>query len=118
MTAMLVVLAGCSRTPSVGAAREAFEDKWAGKIKGGAFEVRGFKRVDGESRDVFGVKLYTLQYEVEVKHGRDVVYRGTDRLLEGLADRFDRSHSKGQIERVRGHVTFRRTEKGWRVENI
>ena len=112
----LILLSACSRTPSVADARKAFEDRWEHKIKNGDFEIVSFKKLDAQPQEIFGVKYYTLEYEVEVRHLRDLIHR--TELLEYVAGPFDKSHRKGEIQRVRGVVTFTRTEKGWRANSI
>lgn len=129
----ILSLSGCTSYPSERDAKKAFETHIKIKINeqvidkkqidDGVIEILSFRKVNAQSREESGVKIYVVEYEAEIKYpkGLNLKYKhclDTSKfqgwecyslLWRGLMVR-----DKGQNEKLRDEIVFEKTEKGWR----
>jgi hypothetical protein len=128
-TAMLAIIAlfgtlGCSFRPSVADGQNAIADKIK-KESQGRIDLVDFKMTDGQGRELSGVKIYRLEYDVTIEFTADCVWLHLDDM-RGLSFRTDivTPASRGEVVRrldrrkISGSMNFERTEKGWRVSDV
>lgn len=101
-----VTRADASR-PSESAGRAFIE----GKMKGQPYILRAFKKTNGQSQEVFGVKIYVMEFEADVDctkvtHSPDALalVGGYNIACRGMGER----HT------FEGKIRFEKMEKGWR----
>jgi hypothetical protein len=95
----LILISACSTDPSESDARKVFEDHWKDNIKNEEFKIISFKRGDAKIGEGFGMKIYIMKYEAEIKY------------LKGP--------QKGEIEKIKGEIIFRKAiggDLGWMGE--
>jgi uncharacterized OB-fold protein len=80
--------------PSEADARKVFENLRQ-ESNSGVAEIVSFKQVSSETQEILGVKLYSVDYEAELRFPKRV-----------------------QTERVTGRVTFKLSPKGWFGEDF
>ena len=80
--------------PSEADARKVFENQREERLKDGLAEILTFKKVNAESQEILGVRLYIVEYEAEIRYP-----------------------NKDQTEKVEGRITFKMTDKGWLGED-
>ena len=98
--ALFAILGGCTGgSPSEADARLVVEKdgpRWSDGIRDGTVKVMSFKKVNGQAMEIYGVKMYTMDYEVQ---------------LEFLKK--DGGHKVGDKVTYTGQIEFEKTEKGW-----
>jgi len=97
--------------PTESAARTVFENQRREKINSGFIEILGFKKVDGQRRELHGVTFYTVEYQAEIKYPKGSKCTVQEYLFGnvGCAEM-----QPGEIGNLRGEITFERTENGWK----
>ncbi len=111
---MMILLTSCGfSNPSESDARDVFEKKYEQEIKDGTIKINKFKKVDGQSAELAGVKFYTLKYEAEIEYpkGLNEQCRPPAPWTCGLTN----FKEKGQKEELKGEVHFEKTENGWQT---
>jgi len=105
--------------PSEAHARRFFDKQNREQINGGVIEVLRFKKINGQSSEINGIRLYTIEYEAEVKYPKGINsncggpgFAGWDCWFATLGG--GQVKQKGEVEKVRDKITFERTEKGWK----
>jgi hypothetical protein len=88
--------------PTEDEARKAVEQFMERGPTKGIFSVTRFKKTDGMSGEMRGIKMYELKFAAERKVLKDVSY----------------NIKKDSIQKFTGTVQFLRSEKGWNVENV
>lgn len=125
ITMLLAVLVGCSSTPSDSDGKKILADTIQQQSKG-LIKLVSFNKTNGQSGEVMGVKLYSMEYEGEIEF-LDNVYWGSPFGLLGFdAAKADGSMlsimgknkkaKKGDRYKFKGSIRFEKTEKGWRGE--
>lgn len=119
--ALLVVLFKNTVTnyPTEAVAKKVFENQYRDQINGGFAEIVSFKRTNGQASEMYGVKLYTIEYEADIKYPKGVnsncsrtEFTGWDCWFAAIGG--GQIRQKGEIEKRRGKLIFERTEKGWK----
>lgn len=121
------IFAGCSSLPSESDARKYLEAKISEESKGN-IELVIFQKSNGIEQDVFGQKLYDMEFfaTVEIlKDGHTNDYKG--KFSFKFYDQPDARPSfqqilmprseakKGQRFELKGTLRYEKTEKGWRI---
>ena len=104
--ALFALLGGCAgSSPSEADAREVLEKNsaWSRGIQEGAIKVISFKKVDGQTMEIYGVKHYEMDYVVQLQ------------VLKDSSDGW--TVSGGKTRTYAGRISFEKTEKGWRGES-
>ena len=110
--AVMFFLMNCgSSAPPISDARAVFEKRYEREIKDGTMKVNDFKKVDGQSGEFMGVKLYSLKYEAEVVYPKGL----TCNYVSNLCGWTGRTKGAGEKEILKGEVNFEKTENGWQV---
>jgi len=109
--------------PTEDDARKILEDQI--KNDQGRIKLISFKKTDGQRGDLFGVPMYSLEYEAEVEVLEDCDWKGSDWQGNILGKRdgvktqktlFGQPHlKKGQRQKISASVNFEKSEKGWRL---
>lgn len=113
------ILIGCGfSTPSESDAKAVFEKKYEKEIKDGTVKVTKFKKVDGQSAEFAGVKLYQLKYEAEIEYPKGLHPECKNPSAGITPCGFYYSFKEiGGKENLTGEINFEKTEKGWQVRN-
>ena len=115
--AIFLINCGLS-TPSESDARAIFEKKYEQEIKDGLVKVTKFKKVDGQSGELAGVKFYTFQYEAEIEYPKglhpECENPGPGISACGFWIKFK---AVGAKETSTGKIQFEKTENGWKPIN-
>ena len=108
-----LVLIGCGgvTTPSESIGRQVFENIKKDEIDKGVLKIKNFKKVNGQSYEILGVKGYKLEFESEIEYLQDV----KGQAMFSLA--IKTIHKKGDIDKQKGTLTFEETEKGWKAQD-
>lgn len=108
-----VVLIGCgaAATPSEAIGRKVFENDYATPVEKGVLKINSFKKINGQSYEILGVKGYKLEFEAEVEYLQDVKGQGMFSLA------LTTLHKKGDVDKRKGSITFEQTEKGWKAQD-
>jgi len=120
---VLMIVSACAKNPSETDARKVFENTIRTRFDNTVIEIVSFKKVNAQTREDSGVKIYVVEYAAEMrypnglnanmKHCLDTSrFQGWDCYMFMLTD--GRVRDKGQIEGVGGEIIFEKTEKGWR----
>lgn len=127
MTMLLAVLVGCSSTPSDSDGKKIVADTIQQQSKG-LIKLVNFNKTNGQSGEVMGVKLYSMEYEGEIEFLENCYWGGFLGGFEavkpqpGYWGEFGNRMGgrtpvkKGQHEKIKGKIQFEKTEKGWRGE--
>lgn len=135
-------LAGCSRPPSAGVGQQAIEDR-VKRDSEGCIKLVQFRKTNGQSAEINGVKIYTLDYETEIEFleackwnipifagtimNTEASFRTTkssDKTLGAAAQLMEASMnpgtevSKGQRVKLIGAIRFEKKEKGWWIDSV
>jgi len=107
---LVFLFSACSAKPSEADGKKAFEDGsyFRRDLKEGSVAIKGFKKVNGQTMEAFGVKLYKMEYEAEIEYLKE----------EGGFLFPPYIYKKGDIRRVKGTIMFEQTEKGWKVRDV
>ncbi len=118
---LAMLLAACSPSgkPSARDAKKVFLN--LAEFRDGIAELRDFEKTNGQERELFGVKIYTLEYEVKVRMLKDG-YCGwrlfsSDKFIAtsspGLFDNANGAEA-GETVTLTGSTSFELTERGWK----
>lgn len=112
---------GCAdKVPQVSALSHILETAVEGE-KAGAIRLSDVRKTDGQSRDMFGVKMYSLEFEavfdVSEDVGCHVDYFGKNKLVV-YEEREKPTAFAGDRLKVSGEAEFERKESGWVVSAI
>lgn len=111
---------GCSQAPSESDARKVYENKNSEKIRNGALELKNFRKVNAQMRNLMGIKVYEMEYEAEVRYPKGL---NTECLNpSGWAEYFcdldgGPAYPAGQITKQKGKLVFEETERGWKGQD-
>lgn len=111
----MAFLANCGgATPTVSQARSAFEEQHKAELQKGIMKINSFSKVDGQSGEFMGIKLYELKYEAEVEYpeGQHPQCRNPNNPGCGILFSFK---DIGEKEVLKGEIQFEQTERGWQV---
>lgn len=81
-----------------------------GAIKRGIWKLHSFSKTNGQQGEVFGVKVYRLDYAAELEYAQDEPDAFGNTGGSGL-------HKKGDIVKRNGSLRFEKTEKGWKGQD-
>ena len=105
--------------PTESEARIVFERQHREQINGGFVEIVSFKKTNGQSSEMNGVKFYTIEYEADIKYPKGInsncsrtEFTGWDCWFAAIGG--GQIRQKGEVEKRRDKITFERTEKGWK----
>lgn len=117
LTITSVLLSACSGTPSESDGRAFFENHWKEAIQNGTVKVSSFKKVNGQSGEMMGIKFYRLAYEAKIEYPKGLNTRCLEsnpplECIVGVV----KVRSIGQKEVIKEEITFEKTEKGWKAE--
>lgn len=122
-----MILVGCSLgTPSTGLIRKNYEDI-STKNFGGAFKVTSVEKIDGQSGEVFGVKVYSMHFRLKGVFVRDFRVDSKGKLIMPVGAHLENYkglrwiiHAGGPGEYLEGDEfvieterTFEKRESGW-----
>ncbi len=130
------LLTGCSSSPTTSDGEQAIQQRIKNEARG-RIKLVEFHKTDGQSAEVNGVKLYTLEYDAEVEFLEackwDVLISGgvlmDDELHFGTRSLTDKSSmeaamnlgtevAKGQMVKLLGAIVFEKKESGWAVDSV
>jgi hypothetical protein len=97
----LLSFSACSSLPSEANGRERLEREGAKTDGWHSFSVESFQKTNGQEGEVFGVKVYKMEFVAKIKCERD-----------------GPQCQKGQVSTVTGSVTFEKTEQGWIAKKL
>ena len=108
-------LLGCSESlPSESDARQSYTVKYGRELNGGVFTLDSFKKINAQESEVFGVKMYTVEYEAQITYLKDhSAYAALGGLGEYLGPTIGTGR-QGEQKNLRGQIIFEKTENGWR----
>jgi hypothetical protein len=108
------LIASCSGSvPSETTARDVFASKYQDKIDKGLVVIESFSKVNAKQGEVFGVKVYEVEYRATIKWPKG---SNTQCLLNPCLG-FGEIRNIGQVEDLHGTLGFEMTEQGWKGEN-
>jgi len=125
VTMILALLLGCSSAPSASDGEKLLADTIQKQSKG-LIKLASFNKTNGQSGEVMGVKIYSMEYEGEIEFLEDCFWGGFLGGFEAVKPQpgywgdfgnrmGGRSPAKkGQHEKIKGKIQFEKTEKGWR----
>jgi len=117
VVAFFLISCGFS-TPSESDARAIFEKKYEKDIKDGTVKITKFKKVDGQSAEIAGVKLYGLKYEAEIEYPKGLHPECKNPAPTDFSCGFYyKFKEKGEKEKFSGEINFEKTENGWQVRD-
>lgn len=121
-----LLVSACSSDPSIGAVEEHFEAR-VQQESSGRLRLVGFKKTNGQTGEVFGVPVYSLDYEMEIEVVEPSFWEQDPLLGEttfkAVAAREMNIYyqmkgyqpvQRGERITVTGSVQFERTEQGWK----
>ena len=112
--------------PSDANASKVFENQREKQLREAGAEILTFKKVGAEARDIFGILLYTVDYEAEIKYPKGLnlafghcIQPSTPSSPECQAFLSSGSlvRNKGETEKLHGQITFKKADQGWRAED-
>ncbi len=120
-----MALSGYSSSPSASDGEQAIQQRIKNE-SAGRVKLTQFHKTDGQSAEVNGVKLYTLEYDAEVEFLEackwDVITQGgvlmDDELHFGTEAGLGTGVSKGQRIKLVGAIQFEQKESGWAVASV
>ena len=104
---LLLLLYACSTKPSETDAKKVYENLWKDEIKRGEFKINSFKKINAQSGEVFGVKVYVIEVEAEIEYSSKDIPGGS----------LTTARNKGKIKKIKRELKFEKTEKGWQGED-
>ena len=122
----LLALPGCSSGPSSSAAEEFLREK-INKESQGRIKLVSFSKTNGQEAAPMGIPSYILHYEAEIEFLDDCKWgtadgsgwRGDFKVFSIGEVTFSyppfQKATKGSHTKVKGYVTFEKTEAGWRA---
>lgn len=115
---ILPILISCTGggNPSESDARKVFENQLGDNYKNGHIKLNYFKKTNGMMQEVMGMKVYTLDYEVEMKYpnGLNTQCIREDGRFAGWHCWMVETHKVGEKLQQNGSITFTLTENGWK----
>jgi hypothetical protein len=120
VTVLVSSLVNPSR-PTEAMARAALDEWWNRHRVGEQARITGFRKLDGQRMEVFGVECYAMQCEYRAQVLRDLVpplWRPTGKRDEGEPSRLpgvsgDEHHRTGEVVVGKVMIVFAKTENGW-----
>lgn len=112
---LLLAAIGCGSKPSEqDALREV--SKWFNNLA----KVTDFKKIDGKSMEVNGVRQYEMEYEAKLEFTDDSFEQTLEGVKTGQSSETSQHRTKGECKNLRGFIKFEQTENGWKYlpENI
>ena len=112
---LLLSAIGCGSRPSEqDALREV--NKWFNNLA----KVTDFKKLDGKSMEVNGVRQYEMEYEAKLEFTDDSFEQTLEGVKTGQSSETSQHRTKGECKSLRGAIKFEQTENGWKYlpENI
>jgi hypothetical protein len=112
---LVLLLSGCGSKPSEqDALREL--SKWFSNLA----KVTDFKKLDGKSMEVNGVRQYEMEYEAKLEFTDDAFEQMLDAVKSDQRSETSQHRTKGECKDLRGVLKFEQTENGWEYlpENI
>lgn len=107
----LVFAWGCDSKPTPAEGESALKKHVEDKLHG-LMELAAFRTTNGMDSETDGVKTYRLDYEGEFKILKPCSYNEVDGNLV-LADGGSNTVQPGDILRVKGQLSFQKSESGW-----
>lgn len=112
-------LTGCGGDgkPSESKARTAFEGSLKGPVR-----LLDFRKIDAQEGEMFGVKVYSVEFEAKVEitenaviepDGTIVAWKNVPRI-ESMRFAFGQKVAQGTQHSFKGQLIFQRTERGWK----
>ena len=111
--------------PSERAGRQVFATIQKQKLGDTPFQIRSFRKTNGSTAEVFGMRVYVMEYSASVHYPKglrpDCIRSGNsfagwdcfyDQSQKGI-----RPQPVGSTETLTGQLTFQRTERGWRGQD-
>lgn len=112
---ILLFFTACGFTyPLESEAQLVLEKRYKNEIKDGTIKITKFRKIDGQSAELVGVKLYTLKYEAEIEYPKGLNPQCKDGRDWGCGITLS-FYEIGGKETVKGEVIFQKTENGWQV---
>lgn len=121
------VFADVGEKPSVADARKVYEDRVHEAISKGLVRISSFEKTDGQSREVFGVKVYSMDVGIVLEFLKNVAVcsssmEGTIQIIPEAEynNRMNyfcvtKFYKTGGRLAVIGSVDFEKTEKRWKA---
>ena len=112
--AFAVLLSSCDLSnPSLSEARTVFEKPHEKEIKDGIKRISKFTKVDGQSAEMFGVKLYAFKYEAEIEYPKGANPECKNPVGFQPSCISNKYREPGEKEKFSGEIKFEKTENGW-----
>lgn len=128
MGLLVLILAGTGLShaqPSERAGRQVFTAIQKDKLGGTPFEIRSFRKTNGSTAEVFGVRVYVMEYSASVRYPKGLrpdcirsgnAFAGWD-CFHAQSQQGIRPQPAGSTETMTGELTFQKTERGWRGQD-
>ena len=116
---MVVFVSGCSGgLPSESDAQDVFQSKHQKNIDQGLVRIDSFSKVNAQRGEMFGVKLYEVEYHATISWPKGLNTRCLGDGPKGIDCMMGaKTREVGQAENLKGTLKFEETEKGWKGEN-
>ena len=113
---IVIVKFTSSSVPSEADARIVFQNQLGKAFKDGIVRIIYFRKVNGQSRELMGVKFYNFEYEAEIEYpnGFNMECKSKKGEFTGWSCFMKEVHDKGEKVKRNSEITFERTEKGWK----
>ncbi len=117
-----IALAGDS--PSVSAGRDALSKMWTSGDK--CVRVSDFKKTDGQSSEVFGVRYYAMDYSAQLTfiapcyaeyNGERKRFSLPPRSTRDFLSQNSKTFQPGETVMIQGRLNFEKKESGWRHQS-
>jgi hypothetical protein len=112
VASILLLLFSSSNSPSHSDAKKRLEQRYLNSIN-----ILTFNETNAKEGELFGVKVYEMQYEAEIEYLDDLIVNPFE-IRKGELIPFENlfgGHQvkKGTREKIAGAILFERTKKGW-----
>lgn len=102
-------LTGCSSSPSKADGRAVFEDQISSTLDYGSVSIDDFRKVNGQEAEQRGVKIYILEYEVDIEC--------RESADPGKVMGYCKGKDPGEVVSTGGSLAFEKTDRVWRGQN-
>lgn len=111
---VFLILYACSNNPSEIDAKRVLENGAKGLCK-----IVSFKKINGQLGEMYGAKVYIIEYEAEIELVKDTTGISLENIhfFEEHIERYAKGIDNNNTIKLQGVLTFAKTEKGWKGED-
>ncbi len=122
LTMIATLLSACGKsTPSAANAKSEFEkdgsnEEYSYSLHNGSMRLDSLKKINGQAREVMGIKLYQIEYQAVLVSLEDKEFRpGCGKNFGvGMGDIKCGGYKVGDKLTIQDKMMFEMTEKGWK----